>query len=258
MLCQWFAMCEREAAGIVSHPVLEFVPCCLECAARFDLELQEGTFTPGPDETLVFTATPAAELVEALEAALGIVEEVVGHALDPAEEAVVEAGLSALREIGIIPPCTCRGYDPADPCGHGDTSQGCPAHDDEARDAWLGEALEDHALPTVVVAPTDAAVVEGVGRLRIDLEAIRERLERFSLTLPTDLTLLFETPVQGSVERLEITPITLAVCSLFDAYRGESEEEGGSRAARVSIEFDDGRTISYARTVDLFGEEVAR
>lgn len=26
-------------------------------------------------------------------------------------------------------PCTCRGYDPADPCGHGDTSEGCPRHD---------------------------------------------------------------------------------------------------------------------------------
>lgn len=25
--------------------------------------------------------------------------------------------------------CTCQGYDPADPCGHGDTSEGCPTHD---------------------------------------------------------------------------------------------------------------------------------
>lgn len=25
--------------------------------------------------------------------------------------------------------CTCRGYDPADPCGHGDVADGCPAHD---------------------------------------------------------------------------------------------------------------------------------
>ena len=25
--------------------------------------------------------------------------------------------------------CICRGYDPADPCMHGDTSQGCPKHD---------------------------------------------------------------------------------------------------------------------------------
>jgi len=26
-------------------------------------------------------------------------------------------------------PCTCRGYNPADPCGHGDTAEGCPKHD---------------------------------------------------------------------------------------------------------------------------------
>lgn len=26
-------------------------------------------------------------------------------------------------------PCTCRGYDPADPAMHGDTSEGCPRHD---------------------------------------------------------------------------------------------------------------------------------
>jgi hypothetical protein len=31
--------------------------------------------------------------------------------------------MSATRE------CTCRGYDPVDPCGHGDTSEGCPRHD---------------------------------------------------------------------------------------------------------------------------------
>ena len=37
------------------------------------------------------------------------------------------------RELNGIevagPPCTCRGYDPADPCGHGDVSEGCPRHD---------------------------------------------------------------------------------------------------------------------------------
>lgn len=25
--------------------------------------------------------------------------------------------------------CECRGPDPADPCGHGETSEGCPVHD---------------------------------------------------------------------------------------------------------------------------------
>lgn len=38
-------------------------------------------------------------------------------------------------------PCYCRGYDPADPCTHGDTSAACPRHDltvmgDDARDEY--------------------------------------------------------------------------------------------------------------------------
>lgn len=46
-------------------------------------------------------------------------------------------------------PCTCRGPIPEDPCGHGETSQGCPRHDtsptgDDAR-AELDEASAAHS-----------------------------------------------------------------------------------------------------------------
>jgi len=33
--------------------------------------------------------------------------------------------------------CTCRGYDPADPCGHGDVADGCPACAPETIDECL-------------------------------------------------------------------------------------------------------------------------
>lgn len=38
--CEWFARCERPAAGTVAHPVLGDVPTCQECARRFDLDLR--------------------------------------------------------------------------------------------------------------------------------------------------------------------------------------------------------------------------
>jgi hypothetical protein len=39
-LCEWFALCDREADGIVGHPVLGWVPTCQRCAAKLDLELR--------------------------------------------------------------------------------------------------------------------------------------------------------------------------------------------------------------------------
>lgn len=41
------------------------------------------------------------------------------------------ATVATLAEARAAHPwtCACRGYDPADPCGHGDTSEGCPVHD---------------------------------------------------------------------------------------------------------------------------------
>lgn len=37
VVCQWFARCTREAAGVVEHPVLGHVPCCQECADSLDM-----------------------------------------------------------------------------------------------------------------------------------------------------------------------------------------------------------------------------
>src|SRR5207237_446636 len=63
-------------------------------------------------------------------------------------------------------PCTCRGYDPADPCGHGDTSEGCPRHDPGARDEWIaenrnasGEGAVDRVWSTLIAPAEDAAIV---------------------------------------------------------------------------------------------------
>lgn len=39
-------------------------------------------------------------------------------------------------KISSRPPCYCRGPIPEDPCGHGETSEGCPAHDPRAREEW--------------------------------------------------------------------------------------------------------------------------
>ena len=39
-LCEWFALCDRPADGVVSHPILGWVPTCQRCAAKLDLELR--------------------------------------------------------------------------------------------------------------------------------------------------------------------------------------------------------------------------
>lgn len=41
-------------------------------------------------------------------------------------------------------PCTCPGSADLDICGHGDSSQGCPRHDPQARADWLAELAADH------------------------------------------------------------------------------------------------------------------
>lgn len=40
-MCEWFARCDRPAAGVAPHPVLGAVPTCAPCAQRFDLVLHE-------------------------------------------------------------------------------------------------------------------------------------------------------------------------------------------------------------------------
>ena len=43
----------------------------------------------------------------------------------------------------LLPPCYCH-YDPVtDPCGHSNTSEGCPRHDPQARADWLYEEDPD-------------------------------------------------------------------------------------------------------------------
>lgn len=42
--CQWFAMCDNDAVGVVPHPALDVVPTCRRCADRFDLALTECEF----------------------------------------------------------------------------------------------------------------------------------------------------------------------------------------------------------------------
>jgi len=37
--CEWFALCDHEADGTVSHPILGAVPTCQRCADRLDLHL---------------------------------------------------------------------------------------------------------------------------------------------------------------------------------------------------------------------------
>ena len=36
ILCEWFALCDREATGYRIHPVLSPVPICDECDDRVD------------------------------------------------------------------------------------------------------------------------------------------------------------------------------------------------------------------------------
>lgn len=38
-LCEWFALCTRPADGVVSHPILGWVPTCQRCADKLGLQL---------------------------------------------------------------------------------------------------------------------------------------------------------------------------------------------------------------------------
>ena len=37
--CQWFALCDKDAVGVVDHPILGYVPTCQRCADKMDLTL---------------------------------------------------------------------------------------------------------------------------------------------------------------------------------------------------------------------------
>jgi hypothetical protein len=37
IVCQWFALCDRPADGVITHPILDDVPCCTRCAEKLDM-----------------------------------------------------------------------------------------------------------------------------------------------------------------------------------------------------------------------------
>ena len=37
VVCEWFALCDHEAIGVVMHPILAAVPCCERCALKLDM-----------------------------------------------------------------------------------------------------------------------------------------------------------------------------------------------------------------------------
>lgn len=41
-LCEWFALCDRPAYGLVTHPVLAQVPVCERCAEKLGLTFLAG------------------------------------------------------------------------------------------------------------------------------------------------------------------------------------------------------------------------
>lgn len=52
ILCEWFALCTREAAGTVYHPVLGDVPTCDRCRDKADpLLTQDECEAAGVDGT---------------------------------------------------------------------------------------------------------------------------------------------------------------------------------------------------------------
>jgi hypothetical protein len=40
-ICEWFALCDHPAAGVVKHPVLGDVPTCARCAQQHGLALEQ-------------------------------------------------------------------------------------------------------------------------------------------------------------------------------------------------------------------------
>jgi hypothetical protein len=49
MSCQWFALCDNSADGVVKHPVLGNVPTCRRCADKLDLTLLFDPANPNAD-----------------------------------------------------------------------------------------------------------------------------------------------------------------------------------------------------------------
>jgi hypothetical protein len=37
-VCEWFALCDEAADGVVAHPILDPIPTCTRCATELGLE----------------------------------------------------------------------------------------------------------------------------------------------------------------------------------------------------------------------------
>jgi hypothetical protein len=46
-MCEWFLLCDRDAAGTVTHPILGEVPVCERCASALGLDLNRYSTTEG-------------------------------------------------------------------------------------------------------------------------------------------------------------------------------------------------------------------
>lgn len=44
VICEWFALCDNVAHGVVEHPVLGYVPICERCAEKCGLDVIPATF----------------------------------------------------------------------------------------------------------------------------------------------------------------------------------------------------------------------
>ena len=67
-------------------------------------------------------------------------------------------------------PCTCKYPDATDPCGHSDTSEGCPQHDpyyDERYGDEKERAMRKQPVVLIVDNPDDMTSVFTLGDVRI-------------------------------------------------------------------------------------------
>lgn len=51
-MCEWYALCDREAVGYVWHPILGDVPCCQRCADKHGLTLTTGSANASLDRAI--------------------------------------------------------------------------------------------------------------------------------------------------------------------------------------------------------------
>lgn len=45
--CTYYALCDRPAEGVTTHPILGYVPTCRHCAEKHELKLIPAIFEQG-------------------------------------------------------------------------------------------------------------------------------------------------------------------------------------------------------------------